>query len=310
MNRFMKNKKRKYRANEISAGWNTFLTLCFTALAIFSITPLVLIICISFSSAESLAQNGYKFIPSEWSMKAYESVAQMGSSFGQSYKMTIFYAFFGTALSLFVMSLLAYVLARKDFKYRRVLSFYVFFTTLFSGGLVPSYILNARYLHLNDTIWIFILPSLVSAFDVIILRTFVQTSIPDSLFDAAKIDGANEFQVYWLIVLPLFKAGLATIGLFNVVSRWNNWFTGMLYIENPKLVPVMTLLQRIQKNIDYLKANTDMAESPEVLEMLQNIPSESARMAIAIIAMLPLLVIYPFFQKYFVKGLTVGSVKG
>ena len=310
MNRFMKNKKRKYRANEISAGWNTVLTLCFTALAIFSITPLVLIICISFSSAESLAQNGYKFIPSEWSMKAYESVAQMGSSFGQSYKMTIFYAFFGTALSLFVMSLLAYVLARKDFKYRRVLSFYVFFTTLFSGGLVPSYILNARYLHLNDTIWIFILPSLVSAFDVIILRTFVQTSIPESLFDAAKIDGANEFQVYWLIVLPLFKAGLATIGLFNVVSRWNNWFTGMLYIENPKLVPVMTLLQRIQKNIDYIKANTDMAESPEVLEMLQNIPSESARMAIAIIAMLPLLVIYPFFQKYFVKGLTVGSVKG
>lgn len=303
-------KKRKYRVNEISRGWNAFLTLSFSVLAIASVMPLVLVICISFSSAESLARNGYKFIPTEWSLQAYESVAQMGSSVGQSYKMTIFYAFFGTALSLFVMSMLAYVLARKDFKYRRGLAFYVFFTTLFSGGLVPSYILNARYLHLNDTIWIFLLPTLVSAFDVIVLRTFVQNSIPDSLFDAAKIDGANDFQVYWLIVLPLFKAGLATIGLFNVVNRWNNWFTGILYIENPKLVPVMTLLQKIQKDIDYLKANTDMADSQEALQMMQSIPSESARMAIAIIAILPLLIIYPFFQKYFVKGLTVGSVKG
>lgn len=302
--------KRKYRVNEISRGWNAFLSLCFGGLAIITVLPLVLIICISFSSAESLTRNGYKFIPAEWSLQAYNSVAQLGSSFGQSYKMTIFYAFFGTALSLFVMSMLAYVLARKDFKYRRGLSLYVFFTTLFSGGLVPSYVLNARYLHLNDTIWIFLLPSLVSAFDVIVLRTFVQSSIPDSLFDAAKIDGANDFQVYWRIVLPLFKAGLATIGLFNVVSRWNNWFTGMLYIENSKLVPIMTLLQKIQKNIDYLKNNTDVANSQEGMAMLQNIPSESARMAIAIIAILPLLVIYPFFQKYFVKGLTVGSVKG
>lgn len=145
---------------------------------------------------------------------------------------------------------------------------------------------------------------------VIILRTFVQTTIPDTLFEAAKIDGANDWTVYWRIVLPLFKAGLATIGLFNVVTRWNDWFTGILYIENPKLVPLMTMLQRLQNNLDFIKNNSSMANSREGMEMLRNIPTESTRMAITIIATFPLLVAYPFFQKYFVKGLTIGSVKG
>lgn len=302
--------KKKYRFNEISKGWNVVFTTIFSIMAFVSVMPLVLVICISFSSSESLTLNGYKFFPSELSMEAYKAVFEMGSSFWQSYKMTVLYVFGGTALSLFIMSMLAYVLARKEFKYRSAVAFYIYFTTLFSGGLVPSYILNTRYLHINDTVWIFLLPGLVSAFDVIVLRTFVQTTIPDSLFDAAKIDGANAFGVYWRIVLPLFKAGLATIGLFNVVSRWNNWFTGILYITKPELVPVMTLLQRIQKDIDFLKKNSDLVGTAEGAEMLANIPSESTRMAITLIAILPLLVIYPFFQRHFVKGLTVGSVKG
>ena len=301
--------KRKRQVNDLSRGWNVILTILFTLLAMITVIPLILVVCISFSSAESITYNGYKFIPSEWTLTAYTTLTKMGSSLWRSYGMTIFYAFGGTILSLFVMSMFAYVLARKDFKYRRGLSFYLFFTMLFSGGMVPSYIVNSRYLHLNDTIWIFLLPSLVNAFDVIILRTFVQSSVPDSLFDAAKIDGANDFQVYCRILMPLYKAGLATIGLFNVVSRWNNWFTGMLYIENRKLVPIMTLLQEIQKSIDYLRSGAE-ADTPEAMAALASLPGESARMAIAIIAILPLLVAYPFFQKYFVKGLTVGSVKG
>lgn len=309
MSTVVKIKRRKRQVNELSRGWNAVLTILFTMLAMITIIPLILVVCISFSSAESITYNGYKFIPSEWTLTAYTTLTKMGDSLWQSYRMTIFYAFGGTILSLFVMSMFAYVLARKDFKYRRGLSFYLFFTMLFSGGMVPSYIVNSRYLHLNDTIWIFLLPSLVNAFDVIILRTFVQSSVPDSLFDAAKIDGANDFQVYCHVLMPLYKAGLATIGLFNVVSRWNNWFTGMLYIENRKLVPVMTLLQEIQRSIDYLKAGAE-ADTPEAMEALASLPGESARMAIAIIAILPLLVAYPFFQKYFVKGLTVGSVKG
>ena len=301
---------KRFRVNEIAPGWNIFLTILMTILAVLTVVPLILVIIISFSSAESLARYGYSFIPNEWSVTAYTNLFKTGSSLVDSYIITIFYTFVGTLLSLFVMSMYAFVLAQKDFKPRRGCAFYTFFTTLFSGGLVPSYILNVRYLHLNDTVWIFLLPSMVGAFNVIILRTFVQTSIPDTLFEAAKIDGANEWTVYWRIVLPLFKAGLATIGLFNVVTRWNDWFTGILYIENNKLVPLMTLLQRLQNNLDYIKNNSNMANSREGMEMLRNIPTESTRMAITIIATFPLLVAYPFFQKYLVKGLTIGSVKG
>lgn len=303
-------RKRKRRFNQISSGWNFVLTTIFTVLAILTFMPLLLVISISFSSAQSIAMNGYQFIPSEWSIQAYKSVMEMGTSVGRSYMMTIFYVFVGTVSSMFVMSMFAFVLARKDFKYRNVLAFMAYFTTLFSGGLVPSYIVNTRYLHLNDTIWIFILPGMVSAFNVIVLRTFIQSNIPDALFEATKLDGGNDFQIYWYVVMPLFKAGLATIGLFKVVTSWNDWFKGILYIENPKLVPIMTLLQRIQQDMDFIRSNTDFASSEEGRDFLANLPSESTRMAISIIAILPLLVMYPFFQKYFVKGLTVGSVKG
>lgn len=301
---------KRFRINEIAPGWNIFLTIVMTILAVLTVVPLILVIIVSFSSAESLARYGYSFIPHEWSVSAYTNLFKTGSTLVDSYIITIFYTFVGTFLSLLVMSMYAFVLAQKDFKPRRGFAFYTFFTTLFSGGLVPSYILNVRYLHLNDTVWIFLLPGLVGAFNVIILRTFVQTTIPDTLFEAAKIDGANDWTVYWRIVLPLFKAGLATIGLFNVVTRWNDWFTGILYIENPKLVPLMTMLQRLQNNLDFIKNNSSMANSREGMEMLRNIPTESTRMAITIIATFPLLVAYPFFQKYFVKGLTIGSVKG
>ena len=184
------------------------------------------------------------------------------------------------------------------------------FTMLFSGGLVPSYILNVRYLNMYDTVWVFLLPSLVSAYNVIILRTFIQTTIPDTLFEAAKIDGAGHFRIFVQIVLPLFKAGLATIGLFNVVARWNDWFTGMLYIDTPQLVPIQTLLQKIQSQIDFLKNNAAVAGTPDGITLLRSLPTQSLRMACVVIIVLPVLMAYPFFQRYFVSGLTIGSVKG
>lgn len=271
--------------------------------------PLLLVISISFSSARSIVYNGYQFFPSEFTLDAYKTILKMGDNIGRAYLNTIFYTVATTVLGLFIMSMLAFVLSRKDFAQRRLISFLVYFTTLFSGGMVPSFVLNVRFLHINNTIWVFILPFLVSAFDVIILRTFIKTSIPDSLFESAKLDGANDLQIYFKFVLPLSKAGLASVGLFTAVTRWNDWNTGMLYAENPKLVPIMTLLQRIQNNIAFLKNNTEMANTPEGMAMLRDMPSESVRMAISIISVLPLLVVYPFFQKYFVKGLTIGSVK-
>lgn len=298
------------KCNQISSGWNMTISILLIISSFLIILPLILVVIISVSSPDSIALNGYTFFPSDYSLAAYENLMKTGSQIRDSYIITIFYTITGTAMSLFVISMFAFVLAQKRFPARKAMTFFTFFTMLFSGGLVPSYILNARYLHLNDTIWIFLLPSLVSAFNVIILRTFIQTSIPDSLFDVARIDGANDFIVYWKIVLPLSKAGLATVGLFNVVARWNDWFTGMLYIENPGLIPLQTMLQKIQKNIEFIKLNADFADSAMGLEYLRNIPTESSRMAITIIATIPILFAYPFLQRYFVKGLTIGSIKG
>ena len=204
----------------------------------------------------------------------------------------------------------SYVIALKHFPARRFLTWMMFFTMLFSGGLVPSYIINTRYLHLNNTVWIFLLPSLASAYNVIILRTFILSTIPDSLFEAARIDGAGHFRVFISIVLPLFKAGLATIGLFNVVSRWNDWFTGMLYITaNDSLIPLQTLLQKIQSSIDFLKRNAGVGSTPDGLQYLRTVPTQSLRMACTVIIVVPILAAYPFFQRYFVQGLTMGSIK-
>lgn len=303
-------RKLKFRVNELTAGTNLFLSIFVGVLAVLTFLPLLLTFIISFSSSESITLNGYSFFPSEWSLKAYTSIFKTGKALLDSYVITIFYTGVGTALSLLITSMFAFVLAQKRIKARRALAFFAFFTTLFSGGLVPSYILNVRYLHLYDTIWIFLIPGLVGAFNVIILRTFIQTTIPDALFEAARIDGANDWVVYYKIAMPLCKAGLATVALFSVVGRWNDWFTGMLYIETPKLVPLQTLLQRIQSNLDFIKQNSQMSGTMDALEVIKNIPSESTRMAITIITILPLLIAYPFFQRYFVKGLTIGSVKG
>jgi putative aldouronate transport system permease protein len=225
-----------------------------------------------------------------------------------SYIITILYTLVGTFLSLFFMSMYAFVLSLKGFPSRKFYTFLLFITMIFSGGLVPSYIVNVRYLNLYDSFWVIVLPSLISGFHVIILRTFINTTIPGSLLEAAKIDGANDFRVYWQIVLPLFKAGLATIALFNVVSRWNNWFSGMLYIEDSKLIPLQTMLQKIQRNVEFIKNNADVTH--EERELLRNMPTESVRMAITVITTVPILFAYPFFQRYFISGMTIGSVKG
>ena len=156
----------------------------------------------------------------------------------------------------------------------------------------------------------FLLPSLVSAYNVIILRTFIQTTIPDTLFEAAKIDGAGHWRIFFQIVLPLFKAGLATIALFNVVGRWNDWFTGLMYIQNPNLVPIQTMLQKIQQQLDFLKSNAQITGTPDAIQMMKSLPTQSLRMACVVIVVLPVLAAYPFFQRYFVQGLTMGSVKG
>lgn len=298
------------RFNRITPGWNAAFSVLLGLVSLLMLIPLVLVIIVSFSSEGSIAQVGYSFFPVEWSLQGYEYLGTMGDQIVDSYIITIIHTLLGTIMSLTVMSMYAFVIALKNFRFRKIYTWVLFFTMLFSGGLVPNYIMNVRYLGIDDSIWIFLLPSLVSAYNVIILRTFILSTIPDSLFEAARIDGAGHFRVFISIVLPLFKAGLATIALFNVVNRWNDWFTGMLYIKSSKLTPLQTLLKNLQDNIDFLKQNSAIAGTPDGLALLDKLPDQNLRMACTIIVIVPILCAYPFFQRYFVQGLTLGSVKG
>ena len=301
--------KKKKQLNRINWKWNLVFNIVLGIFALLFLLPVFLIVIVSFSSTESINQVGYNFFPVEWSMEGYYYTFKMGSQLVYSYLVTIANSVIGTALGLLIMSMYAYVICQKRFWLERGLTWYLFFTMLFGGGLVPSYILNVRYYHLKDTFWILLISGLLNAYWVIILRTFIKTSIPEALFDSARIDGAGHFTLFSRIVCPLFKAGLGTIGLFSFVARWNDWFTGMLYIENNRLVPLQTLLTQLQNNVDYLKANSRIASTPGGLEMLKNLPGTNLRMACTVLAVAPLLFAYPFFQRYFVQGLVVGSIK-
>lgn len=249
------------------------------------------------------------FFPEEWSLEGYKYLLKMGDQLVYSYAVTIFVSVVGTVLGVLCMALYAYVIIQKGFRFHRALTWYAFFTMLFSGGLVPAYILNVRYYGIKDTIWVLLLPYMVSAYMIIVLRTFLKSTIPESLYDAAKIDGAGHFVIFSQIVMPLSKAGIGTVGLFSFVSYWNDWFQGMLYIDNPKLVPLQTLLTKLQKTVDFLKQNARVAASPDGHILLRSMPSTNLRMACTVVAILPVLLVYPYFQRYFVTGLTIGSIK-
>jgi putative aldouronate transport system permease protein len=219
---------------------------------------------------------------------------------------TIFTTVVGTLLSVTIMGMLGYNISRKNNKWRKPIAFYVFFTMLFSGGLVPGYILITKYLNLADTVWVLILPGLVNAWHIILFSTFFR-SIPDALCESAKIDGASEIKIFYKIIIPLSKPSIATIALFGVLARWNDWYTCLLYIRSEHLLTLQYLLQRIMTDIQSLK---DAVNNVGSSISLQDLPSETVKMAMVVLAAGPMLFVFPFFQKYFVKGLTVGSVKG
>ena len=300
---------KKRELNQISWKANLIFILILGIVGMLIVLPVLLIVIISFSSTASINDAGYTFFPAEWSLEGYYYTFKMGSQLVYSYLVTIASSAIGTVLGLLVMAMYAYVICQKRFWLERGLTWFLFFTMLFGGGLVPSYILNVRYYHLKDTFWMLLIAGILNAYWVIILRIFIRTSIPEALFDSARIDGAGHFTIFFKITCPLSKAGLGTIGLFSFVSRWNDWFTGMLYIDNNKLVPLQTLLTKLQNNVDYLKTNSDVASTPEGLAMLKSLPGTNLRMACTVLAVVPVLFAYPFFQRYFVQGLTVGSIK-
>ena len=270
-------------------------------ISLLALIPMILILSVSFSDEVELAKHGFKLWPVGFTTFAYKYILQKPQQILQSYGITIIVTTIGTILGLLVSSLLAYAMSRKTFKYRKILSAYVFFTLLFSGGMVPSYILMTRYLGLKDNILALILPYVVVAWYVLILRTgFAQ--VPEEIIDAARIDGAGEWRIFFQIALPLVKPTLAVIGLFYILRYWNDWFLALLYIDSSKLYPLQYLLYILMKNINTLASN------PQTVNMA--IPTQSARMAMAVLAFGPALFSFLLVQKYFVRGITIGSLKG
>ena len=286
------------------------LTTCLVLYTLFCFLPLLLVVIIAFTDEKTLASNGFSFFPQKWSMNGMNAILRYGNKLFKAYGVTISVTVLGTALGLIVMALFAYGLSRKDFKMRKFLSIYLLIPMLFSGGQVASYIIFSSVYHLKDTFIILILPICISTMNVIILRTYIQSSIPEELMESAKIDGASEQRVFWQIVFPLMKPAMAAVGFMLATQYWNDWQTALLFInKKADLTPLQLLLINIQKSIEFLLTSKDIPSAAKAA-MGGTIPNESAIMSTVIIVIGPIIIAYPFFQKYFVKGLTVGSVKG
>ena len=291
-----------------SKSFNRASTIISTVLVIVAMLPILLIVVASFSSETSLIRNGYSFWPESWSLDAYYYMVKQGVMIARAYGVSFFVTIVGTALSVFLTTMLAYPMSRKSFKYRNVLAFFVFFTMLFNGGIVPSYIMWTKFFHIKDTIWALIIPNyLVTAFNVILVKNYYQNSIPDSLIEAAQLDGASELKIFFKVMLPLAVPTVATISLFTGICYWNDWTNGLYYINNEKLYSIQQLLMKIMNNIQALRSNSNAALlGTGAVEL----PGTSIRMAMAVIGILPIMIIYPFVQRYLVKGVVVGAVKG
>lgn len=287
--------------------FNFFIHIIFIILSVVFLYSFLIILGASFQTQEDIMHNGYLIIPNEFTFSAYKMILESPKILIDSYLVTIVTTIIGTILGVMVVSSFAYVISRKNYKYRRALSFYIFFTMLFNGGLVPSYILIANWLHLKDNILVLILPSLVSTWFIILMKGYFQ-SIPESLIESAKLDGAGELTIFVRIILPISKPSIATIGLFYVLAYWNDWWLSLMYIESDKLIKLQYLLVKILKNIEYLNSAEALKLGTKAMGV--ETPTLSARMAMCVLAAGPIVIIFPFFQKHFVKGLTVGSVKG
>ena len=289
-------------------GFSNGAAVIMVLLAFICIFPVLLLFMSSITSEASLLKNGYSVFPEEFGFDAYRYLWMSREKILRAYGMTIAQTSVGTSLSVVVTTLLAYPLSRKDLPGRNVIAFYIFFTMLFSGGMIPSYMMWTQMFHIKDTFFALIFPSLfLSGFAVIMMRTYFSTNIPDNVLEAAKIDGASEVKILLRIVLPMSKPILSTVGLMTALAYWNDWMNRLYYLtKRTDLYTIQNLLNRLITSADFLSNN----QANSLLAANIQVPSVGVRMAVAVIAILPILVIYPFFQKGFVKGIVIGGVKG
>lgn len=275
-----------------------------TLFAVLCVVPFLIVISSSVTSEGYIIRNGYTLFPKEFTLSSYAMIFKNPIAIVRAYGVTLLVTVVGTALSIFINSMTGYVLQRKDFKWRNKFSFYFFFTTLFSGGLVPWYILCVKYLNLNNSLLALFLPTLVSVWNILLVKGFM-SGVPYEITESAKIDGAGDFTIFIRLIIPLSKPVIATIGLFTALTYWNDWYNCMLFINDEKLFNLQYLLYRLINNAKALRVI--MEEAGVVMDTM---PIESMKMALTIVVTGPIILLYPFVQKYFVKGLTLGSVKG
>ena len=306
----MEEKTRRAEKTKVTRG-QVVLAVIILLFTILCFLPVALVLVVSFSSDVSIAERGFTFFPSSWSTGAYKYVFSFGGQLIQSYKITIFETVVGTLLTLLLTSMFAYALSRKDFMLRGPLAIYLLITMLFSGGMLGGYLINANVYHLRNSLLVLVVPGCVSTMNCIVMRTFINSNVPESLIEAAKIDGAGEVYTFFKIVMPIMAPVLASIGFMCAVGHWNEWQTSMLYIDDSNKATLQLMLMRVEKNIEFLKMRESMGNLSDLeLKELNSVPTMSTRMALLFCTLGPILVIYPFFQKFFIRGMTIGSVKG
>lgn len=293
---------------ETKKGFQIGANIAMILLVICCLFPFALLVMSSITEETTLIREGYSLLPSKFSLESYAYLFRNSTKILTAYGITVLVTIIGTVSGLLMTIMMAYPLSRKELIGRNGMAFFVFFTMLFNGGLVPTYIMYTRYINVKNSLWALIVPALlVNAFYVIMMRTYFNTNIPDAVIEAAKIDGAGEFRILFTIVLPMSLPMVATMALLIGLSYWNDWKNGLYYIQDKGLYSIQVLLNDMLRDVQALKSGMDSAAAAEIS---QNMPSVGIKMAIAVIGVLPIMIIYPFFQKYFVKGITIGAVKG
>lgn len=300
---------RTYRKNTISPVSNIAFNTIFMIYALLCLIPIIIVISVSLSSESAITHFGYSLFPREFSLSAYKFIFRDSDTMIRSYLLTICTTVTGSIASLLVIALFAYPLSRNTLRYKKFFTMYIFITMIFSGGLVPWYIVCSQVLHIRNTFFALILPMLFNAWFVIIMRTFYQTMIPDSVIESAKIDGAGELLIFFRIVSPMSLPGYATIGLFCTLGFWNDWWLSLILTTDGNLRTLQYFIYKVLTDATIIN-QMQYKLGADATKIIDSLPMQTARFAMCIVAMGPILFIYPFFQKYFIRGLTIGAIKG
>lgn len=300
---------KKRNLNAVSIPTEIIINIIIGLFCLACIVPFIFVIIIAFTSEESIRAIGYSFFPQSWSMAAFQYIQKLGVQLWRSYFNSFYITILGTFLSVLVTMLYAYAVFRKDFKYRTFFTFFCFFTMMFGGGLAPTVMVCKDLLGLNDNYAALIVPMLLNPFNLIIMRTFFQSTVPEELIESASIDGSGEYNTLFKIIVPITKPGIATVSLLTALAYWNEWYLALLYVRNPKYIPLQYLLMQMQNNAEYLAKNAS-ALGVEASKAMMALPANSLKMALVVLIVVPIACAYPFFQRYIISGLTIGSVKG